>query len=134
MPFLSPADAKKVQSIVSTAHRTKEKAKELAREHADDAKMLGESVGAAIVTGFVRGKMEDSTGAWNIPGTTVDIEMVGGLALVGAALSKKVFGKHSTDALVAGAGVLSHYAGQLARKFAKTGTFSLVAGDRLVGP
>jgi len=134
MPMLSPAELDKVQSIVSTAHRAKEKARELAKEHAEDAKMLGESVGAAVVVGFVRGKMEDSTGAWNIPGTQVDIEMVGGLALVGAALSKKVFGKHSSDALVAGAGVLSHYAGQLARKFAKTGTFSLVAGDNLVGP
>lgn len=129
MPNLSPAEMHKVQSIVTAAHRAKEKAKELAKEHAEDAKVVGETVGSAIVMGFVRGKMEAADGSWNIPGTTVDVELVAGLGIIGAALSRKVFGKHDADAMQAGAGVLAHYAGQIARKFAKTGTFSLIAGD-----
>lgn len=129
MPMLTPSEMHKVQTIVSSAHRAKEKARELAKEHAQDAKVVGETVGAAVVVGFVRGKMEAADGSWNIPGTSVDIEGVVGIGLIGAALSRKVFGKHDADALQAGAGVLAHYAGQLSRKFAKTGTFSLVAGD-----
>ncbi len=129
MPMLSPSEMHKVQSIVTSAHRAKEKAKELAKEHAQDAKVVAETVGAATVMGFVRGKMEAADGSWNIPGTSVDVEGVAGLAIIGAALSRKVFGRHDADALQAGAGILAHYAGQLARKFAKTGTFSLIAGD-----
>ncbi len=129
MPMLTPAEMHKVQNLVTSAHRAKEKARELAKEYEQDAKTVGETVGGAIVVGFVRGKMEAADGSWNIPGTSVDIEGVVGLGLVGAALSRKVFGKHDADAMQVGAGVLAHYAGQLARKFAKTGTFSLVAGD-----
>ena len=129
MTMLTPAEMHKVQSLVTGAHRAKEKAKELAKEYEQDAKTVGETVGGAIVVGFVRGKMEAADGSWNIPGTSVDIEGVVGLGLIGAALSRKVFGKHDADAMQVGSGVLAHYAGQLARKFAKTGTFSLVAGD-----
>jgi hypothetical protein len=129
MPMLTPSEMHKVQSIVSTAHRAKEKAQMLKKEYEQDAKVVAETVGSAIVVGFVRGKMEAADGSWNIPGTGVDIEGVAGLALVGAALSRKVFGKHDADAIQAGSGILAHYAGQLARKFAKTGTFSLVAGE-----
>ncbi len=129
MPMLTPAEMHKVQTIVTSAHKAKERARELAKEYQEDAKVVAETVGAATVVGFVRGKMEAADGSWNIPGTSVDIEGVAGLALIGAALSRKVFGKHDADALQAGSGILAHYAGQLARKFAKTGTFSLVAGD-----
>lgn len=129
MPMLTPSEMHKVQNIVQTAHRAKEKARELKKNYEQDAIVLAETVGAATVMGFARGKMEAADGSWNIPGTSVDIEGVAGLVLVGAAVSRKVFGKHDSDALQAGAGILAHYAGQLARKFAKTGTFSLVAGD-----
>lgn len=129
MPMLTPQEMNKVQAIVTSAHRAKEKARELAREHAQDAKVIGETVGGAVVVGFVRGKMEAADGSWNIPGTGVDIEGVAGITIVGMALSRKVFGKHDADAMQVGAGILAHYAGQVARKFAKTGTFSLVAGD-----
>lgn len=129
MPMLTPSEMHKVQTIVTSAHRAKEKARELAKEYEQDAKTVAETVGAAVVVGFVRGKMEAADGSWNIPGTSVDIEGVAGLALIGAALSRKVFGKHDADAMQAGSGILAHYAGQLARKFAKTGQFSLVAGD-----
>lgn len=129
MPMLSPAEMHKVQKLVHSAHAAKVKLKESALERAQDAKVVGETVGGAVVIGFVRGKMEAADGSWNIPGTSVDIEGVVGLGLVGAALSRKVFGKHDADALQVGAGVLAHYAGQLARKFAKTGQFTLIAGD-----
>lgn len=129
MPMLTPGEMHKVQTIVSSAHRAKEKARELAKEYEQDAKVVAETVGAATVIGFVRGKMEAADGSWAIPGTSVDIEGVLGIGLIGAALSRKVFGKHDQDALQCGAGILAHYAGQLSRKFAKTGQFTLVAGD-----
>ncbi len=87
-----------------------------------------EAVGAAGVTGFLRGKMEKPDGSWFIPGTPLDWELVAGGSLVAAGMVGTVFGQYSTDSINAGNGILAHYAGQLARKAAKTGSFSLVAG------
>lgn len=98
----------------------------------DNAVVLLTAGGAAAGFGYLRGRMEAANGAWNIPGTTVDIEAVAVVALTGLALGagmvSKSLKKFEGPATHAAAGVVGHYLGQLARKFAKTGTFSLVAG------
>lgn len=101
--------------------------------------VLGEAGLAASAFGFTRGWYEDqATGAWNIPHTTIDIELATVLLLVGVALLGvyyKPFVPYAQHAANAGAGILGHYTGQLARRAAKTrkatgkwGKFSLVAG------
>lgn len=98
---------------------------------------LGEAIGGAGAFGYLRGQMEDqSTGAWNLPGTTVDIEalVVAGLAAValggGYIKALKPYSKHA--AFIA-AGIGGHYAGQLGRKMGRTGKFSMVAGVPGIG-
>src|SRR6266700_2453568 len=128
MPMLTESQMEKVHSIVSTSQRAKEKMREQMIERKEEIRLVGEAVGASVVVSFVRGKMEDAQGAWNIPGTQVDIEGVVGLGLLGLGLSKKL-GRHSQDAINGSVGILSHYMGQLSRHFSKTGQFSLVAGS-----
>lgn len=106
--------------------------------------VLGEAGAAAAAFGFARGWYEDqTTGAWNIPHTTIDIELATILLLVGVALLGvyyKPFVNYAQHAANAGAGVLGHYTGQLARKAAKTrkatgkwGKLSLIAGVPGIG-
>ena len=82
--------------------------------------------------GYLRGRLEGANGAWNVPGTTIDYEAVAVVALsafsLGAGMMSKSLKKFEGPATHATAGVLGHYLGQLGRKFAKGGGFSLVAG------
>lgn len=131
MPFISDRELNKLQGW---ADRSKERGKKLAakaREKAEKSVHLAEAVGAAGAMGFVRGKFENkTTGEFNIPGTKIDIEMVVGILGVGAALGfEKSLGKWGDDVLAMSGGILAHYTGQLARKFARTGQFTMVAGD-----
>jgi hypothetical protein len=136
MPFISDTQLARVQNAMSAQGARIQRAKKKAEEKAGEAKTVAEMVAGAGAVGFIRGKMEDkSTGAWNIPGTTIDIEMAAGLGLVGAAFFD-VFGKYDEDVLAIGGGVLAHYAGQVFRKYGQTGNFALVAGrgePQLVG-
>lgn len=106
--------------------------------------VLGEAGLAAATFGFTRGWYEDqATGAWNIPHTTIDVELAAILLLVGVALLGVYYRPlvgYAQHAANAGAGILGHYTGQLARKAAKTrkatgkwGKFSLIAGVPGVG-
>lgn len=119
-----------VNSSRALANRLREQLKSKATQ--DNAVVLATAAGAAAGFGYLRGRLEAANGAWNIPGTTVDYEAVAvvgltAFALGGGMISKslKKFEGHATNAA---AGVAGHYLGQLARKFAKTNSFSLVAG------
>lgn len=101
--------------------------------------ILGEAGLAAASFGFARGWYEDqATGQWNIPHTTIDVELATILLLVGVALLGVYYrpiNAYAQHAANAGAGILGHYTGQLARKAAKNrkatgkwGKFSMVAG------
>lgn len=120
-----------VNSSRALAARLKEQLKSKATQ--DNAVVLLTAGGAAAGFGYLRGRMEAANGAWNIPGTTIDIEAVAVVALTGLALGagmvSKSLKKFEGPATHAAAGVVGHYLGQLARKFAKSGSFSLVAGD-----
>lgn len=106
--------------------------------------ILGEAGAGAAGFGFARGWYEDqATGAWNLPHTTIDVELAAILLLVGVALLGVYYRPiqpYAQHAANVGAGILGHYTGQLARKAAKTrkatgkwGKFSLVAGVPGVG-
>jgi len=112
------------------AARLKDQMKSKATQ--DNAVVLATASAGAIGFGYLRGRLEAANGAWNIPGTTIDYEAVavvalGALALGGGMISKS-FKKFEAPATHVASGVLGHYFGQLARKFAKSGTLSLVAG------
>lgn len=133
MPFISDSQLQRLQVWKANTERRMETAKKKAEEKAGEAKAIAEGVGAAGLVGFVRGKYEDqTTGAWNVPGTTIDVELVIGLVLLGATMFD-AFGKYDEDVQNAGIGVMAHYAGQLGRKYGKTGEFSMVAGAPLPG-
>lgn len=134
MPTLSDSAlarlGNQITSKDSTIARLREQCKSKAVQ--DNAIMLATAVGAAGGFGFLRGKMEGANGAWNVPGTQIDWEAVavvalGTLAVAGGMISRDLK-KLEAPAAHAAAGIAGHYVGQLARKFAKTGTFSLVAG------
>ncbi len=119
-----------VNSSRALAARLKDQLKSKATQ--DNAVVLATAGAGAAGFGYLRGRLEAANGAWNIPGTTIDYEALavvglGALALGGGMISKS-FKKLEAPATHVAAGVLGHYLGQLARKFAKTGSFSLVAG------
>lgn len=114
-------------SIVRLRDQLKSKAAQ------DNAVALATAGAGAAAFCFLRGKMEDKqSGAWNIPGTQVDMEVVAVLATavfaLGGSMLGKQFKKLETPATHVCSGILGHYVGQLARKFGHTGSFSLVAG------
>lgn len=132
MPFISEGQVGAIQRYVANAQTSMSKAKAKAEEKVGEVKDVAESVGAAALVGFVRGKVEATGKAFVIPNTTVDGELVLGLGLVGASLLD-VFGKYDQDVQNAGVGVLSHYVGQVARNWGTKGEFSAVAGHGQLG-
>ena len=99
----------------------------------DNATVLALAAAGGAGFGYLRGKMEAADGAWNVPNTQIDWEAVAVLAISGIALGggmvSKGLKKIETPATAVAAGLIGHYTGQLARKMAKTGTFTLVAGS-----
>lgn len=98
----------------------------------DNAVALATAGAGAAGFGYLRGRLEAANGAWNVPGTTIDYEAVAVVALTALALGggmiSKSLKKFEAPVTHVASGVLGHYLGQLGRKFAKTGSFSLVAG------
>lgn len=95
---------------------------------------IGEAIGGAAAMGYARGRFEKKgTGEWNIPGTSVDVEMVALFGLIGVALagSSVGLGKFAPHAANLCAGIGGHYAGQIARKMGSTGSFSMIAGSHV---
>lgn len=132
MPFISDAQIARLQSSYANMQNKMASARARAEEKAGEIKQTAEIVGAAGGMGFLRGKFQEADGSFNIPGTTIDIEMVAGIGLVGAAMMD-LFGKYDEDVLAAGNGILAHYTGQIFRKWASTGNFSMVAGRQFPG-
>ncbi len=133
MPFVSNTQLAKLERIASHRHHAavSSGAHNKLGKAAGMAFQTAEVVGGAMLISFVRGKMEDkATGAWNVPHTSnIDVELVAGLGLLGAAYFKAFGSSYANDLANVGNGVLAHYMGQVARKFAHTGTFSLIAGS-----
>lgn len=136
MPQISETQLARLGNAVSSRDamisRLKEQAK--SKDVQNNAMALATAGAGAAAFGFLRGKMEDkTTGAWNVPGLNVDVEAIailaiGALALGGGMIDKslKKYEAHATNVC---SGILGHYVGQLARKMAHTGKFSLVAGQ-----
>lgn len=99
--------------------------------------LLGEAGLAAASFGYLRGSYEDAaTGAWNIPNTTFDIEaatVIAGTAASLLGVYYKPLIPYAQHAANATAGILGHYMGQVARKYAKTKKFSSIAGSPGIG-
>lgn len=112
------------------ALRLKEQLKSKATQ--DNAMVLALAGAGGGGFGYLRGRLEASNGAWNVPGTTIDYEAVAVVALtalsLGGGMISKSLKKFEAPVTHVTAGVLGHYLGQLGRKFAKTGSLSLVAG------
>lgn len=98
----------------------------------DNAVVLATAAAGAGTFGYIRGRLEATNGAWNVPGTSIDYEAVAVVALgalaLGGGMIHKSLKRFEAPATHAAAGVIGHYVGQLSRKFAKTHSLSLVAG------
>lgn len=146
MPFMSPGDLQTMTSAITSRDAKIERAERKLEKAVVLNKfvVLGEAVGGAAAFGFARGWYEDAaSGAWNIPHTTIDVELatvcgLSGLALLGVYYKPLIpYAQHAAN-LAAGIG--GHYSGQLARKAAKTkkatgswGKFSQIAGVPGIG-
>lgn len=130
MPFISDTALAKIQNAMTATNTRMEKIREKyqKQETIRDMKMTGEALGSAAIMGFLRGKYEQADGTFNLPYVAVDAELAAGLGLLGGAYLN-FFGKYDEDFASAGLGILSHYVGQVARKTAKTGQFTMVAGS-----
>ena len=138
MPFMSDSELNKLALHVersSKPHPTLLRAKHHLEAKKTHAASAATAVMAASAVGFARGKMEQADGSFPIPGLNKgDAEGALGLALVAVGLAlppdpKAGMMDPGTLAMDAGTGILAHYMGQLMRKWAKTGAFSLVAGE-----
>jgi hypothetical protein len=125
MPYLSDAELSELARIDSSDESLAEP--DLAQSLVP---VIG-SMGAATVVGFVRSKLEDpNTGEWNVPGTKWDAEAV----VFGALLSVALWGQHlglaeyRNYAAFGAVGVGSHFAGEVARRFGKTGKLDFHVG------
>jgi hypothetical protein len=136
MPFISENQIATLQNEISRRDDTIGRLRRENKENTIVGSMvvMAEVVGGAGIVGFMRGKFEKSDGSWGVPGVeSVDAELAIGAALLIPAFLPKYFGKYGDDFANVGAGVLAHYAGQVGRKFAKTGKLDLVAGGGDVG-
>lgn len=132
MPMLTNGDLAEIQQEIRSSRSTVQKMRErLASPAARTAQLVAAGVAGGGI-GFLRGKFEDrSTGRWNVPGTTVDVELLTACGLaalaVGGDASSTV--KPYVGLLAnAAAGVIGHYTGQVGRKYAQTGKLTLIAG------
>lgn len=96
------------------------------------APMAG-GMGAAAIVGFIRAKFEDpATGEWNVPGTNWDAEATAFVVAAGAAIGGKWLGldrQWRTLAAIGAIGVGSHYVGEIARRYGKTGKLDWHVGS-----
>lgn len=133
MPVVSERGLARIQNTVASLKKSKATAIKRARTVSEKSRIknAGYAMAGAAAMGFVRGKMEDPDGTWNLF-DVVDGELLVGAGLLagGLFLSQKASApKEAAEALTGmGAGALSHYLGQVARKYAKTGEYSMVAG------
>lgn len=128
MPHMTDKQLAKLSAAANRSKTAMAKAREKAEEKAGEVIAVAEASVAAGAVGFARGKFEKADGSWNIPGTSIDIELAGGLLGVGAAMLD-LFGRYDSHVLNMSQGVLAHYVGQISRKWAKTGNLGFVAGD-----
>lgn len=129
MPYLSDAELR--SELERSSGGT------LTVSHSDDpvawTPVLG-GMSAAALIGFLRSKLEDpNTGQWNLPGTKWDAEAVAFLALIGIAVGGTYvgLGEYRKYAALGAIGVGSHFAGEMARRYGKTGQLSFSVGEGL---
>lgn len=134
MPYLEDAE---IQAALARAGRSTGEAR-LAREDESISivPMVG-GMGTAAIVGFIRSKFEDPvTGQWNVPGTTWDAEAAAFVALAAIAFGGQFVGLDGwrSYAALGAIGVGSHYAGEIARRFGKTGKLDFHVGGGGVPP
>lgn len=105
--------------------------KQRAQKAGNQAKIVGEIVGASLLMGAVRGKFEAADGSFNIPGLNFDAELALGIAVTGAGLvmaqQKGKAARYADDALTVGSALLGGYMRGVARHWGKTGQFKMTA-------
>lgn len=105
-------------------------------ERRDESETLGivpvvGGMGTAALVGFIRSKFEDpNTGQWNVPGTSWDAEAAAFVVLAGVAFGGQFIGLDGWRpyAALGALGVGSHYAGEIARRYGKTGKLDFHVG------
>lgn len=146
MPFMSPADVQQMASAITSRDAKIEKTERKLEKALVMNKFLliGEALGGAAAFGLLRGYNEDqASGQWNIPHTTIDVELatVGGLTGLGLlGVYYSAFAPYAQHACNLAAGIGGHYVGQVFRKTGRNkkatggwGKLSTVAGVPGIG-
>jgi len=135
MPLISERDLAKIQKTVALANSRAFDEKRTRERQIGVARFSVEAVIAAALSGYARGYVEKKGQQFVVPYTGADAELcLGLLGLGGGMIFGKQLGRYEEDVLAASIGLMSHYAGQIGRKAAATGKFSMVAGeDPLIG-
>jgi hypothetical protein len=131
MPIISEKDLAKIQKTIALANSRAFNEQRTRERQIGVARFSAEAVLTAALMGYARGYIEKRgpDSKFVIPYTNADAELVLGLGGLGGALvGGKYLGRYEEDVLAASLGMLSHYAGQVGRQSAITGTFSAVAG------
>ena len=131
MAQISDATLATIRTEITNLRAKAANAMQRARGHSasksEELKAVGEATLAAGAIGYMRGKYQKADGAWEFMG--VDIELALGLALVALPLSGLKTGLPNKDLSNAGLGIMSHFVGQMARGYATSGKFRLIAGN-----
>lgn len=118
MPFMSDKELAKTQGFFAKQKDRAKRVAEKAREKQEEFVSTMECVGGAAAMGYLRGWREKGGNQFTIMGA--DIEMITGISLIGMSYFD-LFGKWDKDVLNIGNGIMAHYTGQVARKFAVQG-------------
>jgi hypothetical protein len=121
MPYLSN---NQLQESLAVRDNGDEREERSSSPHVSIVPIAG-GMGAAAIIGFVRAKFEDpATGQWNLPGTQWDAEAVAFVTATSLAFGGKFIGLGSqarTFAALGAIGIGSHYFGEVARRYGRTG-------------
>jgi len=122
MPYLT--DSQIEQSLSRRSNEDERETSSGGASLATLAPMAG-GMGAAAIVGFVRAKFEDpATGEWKVPGTDWDAEATAFVAAAATAIGGGYVGldrQWRTIAAIGAIGIGSHYIGEVARRYGKTG-------------
>lgn len=139
MPMMSSTELAKIGSHINSLETARDREKEKAKKATEINKglVMLEAWGGAGAFGYLRGLYEDpTTGAWNLPSTTVDLEVIAFLGLAAGAIGGAYFKQtapYTQHVANVAAGIGGHYFGQIARKVAKTKKFTMIAGVPGIG-
>ena len=126
MAYISDTQLARTQDYIAGLETKTARIRAAAAQKAAEATVVAEVVGGAAAMGFLRSKFEKDDGTFNVPGTSIDIQLAVGLGGVLLAIAGTFGSKYDEHILAVSSGILATWSAQVAEKTAKTGEFTMV--------